>query len=219
MIGAPQRRPSQHENEALLRSIGVTEEVLLAALAAGDVAASRCTANHPPMAPGFYRFSETVAALAEQLAPDGWIREDHKNFSTVVRSDRRVAIAVASGNDGTGDLSAEVTTRSPKGNATFEAVETNLLLPYDERYVAQNKRPFKKDQLDDEKTITYFLLHDRRDGILYAELSRPKLIDPSGYVQEWEPRIPLKTTRIDPIKIDFGGGEPPLNPDVDVSRR
>lgn len=219
MIGAPQRRQSQQENELLLRSIGVTEEVLLTALAVGDTAAGRCTANHPPMAPGFYRFAETVASLAEQLAPAGWTREDYKNFSTIVRKDGRVAIAVASGNEGTGDLSAEVTTRSPKGNATYEAVETNLLLPYDERYIAENKRDAKRQPSGDEMTVTYFLLHDRRDGILYAELSRPKMIDSGGYVQAWEPRIPLRITRLDQTKIDLGGGDPPLNPDVDITRR
>lgn len=219
MTGAPERSLSAFENEALLRNIGVTEDQLLDSLAAGDAAAARCTPNHPPMAPGFYRFSETVAALAEHLATDGWTRCDYKNFSTVVRGDSRIAIAVASGDHGTGDLSAAVTTRSPKGITTYEAIEINLLLPYDERYIAENRRAVEKEEGEDVDRITYFLLHDRRDGILCAELSRPKLMDESGYVQAWEPRIPLNRKGLDPIQIDFGGGDPPLNPIVDIARR
>jgi hypothetical protein len=165
------------------------------------------------MAAGFYRFSETVRSLADQLAPLGWTRRDYKNFSTVVRPDGQVAIAVASGNDGTGDLSADVTTRSPKGAATYEAVDENLSLPLDERYVADNERSTKPVQV-----TTYFLLHDRREGELHAELSRPKSIF-DGYVTIWEPRIRLRTESLDAAEIDFSGGEPPINPTVDIQKR
>src|SRR5690349_19076493 len=95
-----------------LRAIGVAEDELNIALDAGDAATARCTSNHPPMAPGFYRFAETFASLADQLSKRGWVRTDYKHFSTVVRPDNRVAIAVASGSDGTGNLGEEVTTRS-----------------------------------------------------------------------------------------------------------
>lgn len=163
------------------------------------------------MTPGFYRFAETVKSLAEQVAPLGWVRRDFKNFSTVVRPDDRVAIAVASGNDGTGDLSADVTTRSPKGAATEQAVDENLSLPLDDRYVADNARP-------KVQTTTWFLLHARRDGQLLAELSRPKSIV-GGYVQVWEPRIPLRMRPMGIGNADLGGGEPLFNPDVEVKKR
>src|SRR5262245_9471466 len=87
-----------------LAQLGVSEDELLAALFVGEAAAAHCTANHPPMAAGFYRFAESVAALAELKAPAAWTRHDYKNFSTVVRADGRVAIAVASGDAGTGDV-------------------------------------------------------------------------------------------------------------------
>lgn len=211
MMKAPKPLEDSFRKAAQLREIGVEEAILLAALQEGDAGAARCTANHPPMAPGFFRFAETVRSLADQLAPLGWVRRDYKNFSTVVSPDGRVAIAVASGDDGTGDLFADVTTRSPKGAATYEAIDRNLSLPLDERYEADNKRP-------QVQTATWFLLHDRREGKVYAELSLPKYIV-DGYVQTWEPRIALS-----PLPLDVHGAVPseresPVNPEVDIKRR
>ena len=194
----------------LLREIGVTEDVLTIALGEGDAAAARCTSNHPPIATGIYRFAETVRSLAEQLAPQGWTRVDDKNFSTVVRPDQRVAIAVASGNDGTGDLESDVSTRFPKGTMTATVVNANLSLPLDERYEADNK------QLEIQ-TETWFLLHARKEDDIVAELSLPKSIV-GGFVQTWEPRIPLRPLPIGST-VDLSDGDLPINPDVDVKKK
>jgi len=199
-----------------LEDIGISEEILLNALLAGDGAAASCTRNHPPMAPGFYRFAETVRALADQLAPLGWTRSDYKNFSTVVRPDGMVAIAVASGDPGTGDMRTTVTTRSPKGVVTQEAVATNLKLPLDERYVVDNERIIESREAPE--AATWFLLHDRREGTLYSELSFPQAIDADGYVRRWRPRIPLAPQQLDAVLLS-AAPEPPLNPIVDVRRR
>jgi hypothetical protein len=218
MIGSvPNLDPFEKEQQ--LRDLGVGEAVLLAALARGEAAASACTPHHPPMAPGFYRFSETVCSLADQLTEDGWTRHDYKNFSTVVREDRLVAIAVASGDAGTGDLAASVTTRSPKGITTAEAIAINLRLPYDDGDVAENERIKSGDSPDDAQPVTWFLLHDRRDGSLFAELSCPQSIDSKGYVQAWAPRILLTTQPLAPVSIAEPDGEPPMDPVVNVKRR
>jgi hypothetical protein len=199
------------KKEAHLKEIGVSEEILLSALNTGVDAANRCTPNHPPMAAGFYRFSETVKCLGDQMASLGWTRRDYKNFSTIVRADGQVAIAVATGDDGTGDLKAEVTTNSPKGTATYEAVELNLSLPLDDSYVADNERA-------PMRVSTWFLLHSIRDGKLFAELSLPKSIW-AGYVVSWSPRIPLRTVTLDPLRIDISEGDSPVNPIVDIKKR
>ena len=220
MIPIPDQSGSDPlRRESLLRRIGVTEQELTMALDAGDAAAAGCTSNHPPMAPGFYRFAETIAALAAVKGPQGWTRQDHKNFSTIVSPDGRVAIAVASGNDGTGDLGVEVSTRSPKGVVTSEAVTRNLSLPYDDRDIAANQRILSASPV--VITVeTWFLLHDRRDGTRFAELSRPNSINSVGYVDEWKPRIPLGPQQMIPFPgSDGAGGDPPVNPDVPVTRR
>lgn len=211
MSGAPQPLDDALRKQALLREIGITEDVLISALDEGDAAAVRCTPNHPPLAAPIYRFSETVRSLAEQMARNGWTRRDYKNFSTIVRPDKRMAIAVASGDDGTGDLSADVTTRSPKGAVTYEVVNANFNLPLDQRYEEENKE-------SKIRTLTWFLLHTRKDGQRVAELSLPKTII-EGFVQTWEPRIPLRQQTIDSITLDLSGGDPPVNPDVQITKK
>jgi hypothetical protein len=220
IIGAIQDAEDPFKREQQLRQLGVSEQILQTALDAGDQAALRCTPNHPKMAPGMYRFNETVASLGEQLSKDGWTREDYKGFATVVRPNARVAIAVASGDDGTGNLYDDVTTRSPKGIATFEAISENLLLPLDDRYVADNERiATRAGQADlENSTITYFLLHDRRGGIRYSELSRPMSINQKGYAEKWGPRIPLKAQALDPVVVNVGE-DPPVTPVVEIRRR
>jgi hypothetical protein len=150
----------------------------------------------------------------------GWTREDYKGFATVLSPDGLIAIAVASGDDGTGDIHADVTTRSPKGIATIEAVSGNLSLPLDDRYVADNERiAIRVDAAaTDNSTTTYFLLHDRRGGIRYAELSRPMSINKKGYAETWEPRIPITAKPLDPVVVKVDG-DPPINPIVPVKRR
>lgn len=211
MSVVPKPLDDQLRRQQLLREIGITEGALVTALEEGVSASARCTPNHPPMASGFYRFAETVRSLAEQQATHGWTRHDYKNFSTVVRPDKQVAIAVASGNEGTGDLTADVSTRSPKGVATYEAVSLNLSLPLDERYENENRQPAVKTQ-------TWFLLHTVKDGQLLAELSLPRSIV-DGFVQTWEPRIPLRTLELNPAALDWSIEEHPHNPDVEVRKR
>jgi hypothetical protein len=207
---APQ--PPNDPNDALA-NLGVDAETLWTALREGSAAAARCTPLHPPMAPGFYRFSETVRSLGEQLASEGWMRRDYKNFATVVRPDGRVQIAVARGDDGTGDLAADVATRSPKGVVTTEAIQRNLSLPLDERYIADNVK-----MVNAGDCATWFLLHDRRDGRVFAELSRPKAVGPDGFVELWEPRISLGAEPVDPVLLDQPT-EPPINSTVDIRKR
>jgi hypothetical protein len=217
---SPNPQPLQVSGGAAqLADVGVTEAQLLAALAAGVAVSATCTANHPPMAAGFYAWAETVVGLAEQLGPEGWTREDFKNFSTVVRGDGRVAIAVASADAGAGDLSLEVMTRSPKGVTTLQAITRNLLLPFDAAAEATNA--LTSDEIaagagDEQLRQTWFLLQNRRDGMLHAELSLPQAMDERGFVLSWARRIPLAPLPLD--LVVFGDApEPPVHPTVTVT--
>lgn len=214
-----QQAISEPDGAQVLADLGVSEAQLLAALAQGEAAFASCTSNHPPMAAGFYRFAETVVGLAEQLAGDGWTREDVRNFSTVVRADGRVAIAVASADAGAGDLSGDVMTRSPKGPTTLQAITQNLLLPFDAGAEEMNAQA-----IDAPGTIvdgqrlrqTWLLLQNRRDGMLYAELSLPRAMDERGHVQTFAVRVPLTPMPLDPMVL-LGPSEPPVNPSVSVT--
>jgi len=134
-----------------------------------------------------------------------------------VRPDGLVAIAVASGDAGTGDLSAAVTTSYPKGITMVEAIEDNLLLPWDDVAIAENSR-MATEKTDDTPVMTYFLLHNRRNGTMYSELSRPQSIDKKGFVTSWAPRIPLSARPLGPVVISEDA-ETPLAAEVPVKRR
>jgi hypothetical protein len=215
MIGVAESGDDPLGRERLLAEIGLGEEVFDASLARGLGGRARATPFHPKSAPGLFMWLETVAALGEIAAPLGWDRSDYLGFATIVRKDGRYAIAVASGSDGTGDLRTPVTTRSPKGVATNQAVKQNLNLPYDDTSIAENKQIAARAGADVE---TWFLLHDIRGGILYSELSRPMSIS-EGYVARWVPRIVLTARPVDPVQLPMDGGEPPVNPNVPVKRR
>ena len=198
------------DRRARLSTLGVTQETLLRAVASGEAARVSCLPTHPPGAPGMYCFFETFRSLADDLLDSGWSRKDHKNFSTVLRPDGLVAIAVARGDDGTGDRDANVSTMYSKGIMTREAIDRNLLLPLDARYVADNAR-------ETTSVATYFLLHSRKDGQLHAELSLPRFISRSGFVEEWNQRILLTPQQLDPtpVRLDVD----PVEPIVTVKKR
>lgn len=198
---------------ARLQELGVTEGILVEAIRAGEAAAASCTANHPPIFGGLLRYAETVRALRERLVPEGWTRDDTKNFSTAVSPDGRIAIAVARGDEATGDVDATPSTKYPKGAATIEAVERNLLLPFDETAIAANA----SSGIEPTRS-TWFLLHSRENGTLKCELSRPTAVDRSGHVEEWDERLILAPIQLDPVRIAVPSEEP-VESVVTVRRR
>src|SRR3954468_7074549 len=85
-----------------LYELGLSEAVLSNAIRAGLAAGAACTENHPPIFPGFVLWAESVRFLRDALSPEGWTRSDSKGFATVISADRRLAIAVARGDEATG---------------------------------------------------------------------------------------------------------------------
>ena len=137
MKNAPVVVEDPFEVEARLNELGLSSDDIREPAGAGLSARASCSDNDPPWFPGLLQFAIMVRTLRERKAPDGWSRNDYKNFSTVVRSDGLVAIAIARGDDGTGNRDAVVSTKYPKGVATLEAVNQNLRLPFDEQDIAQ----------------------------------------------------------------------------------
>ena len=177
------------EVDARLRELGISAEELREPVRVGVSARAGCTKNDPPMFPGLLQFAVTVRTIRELKAPDGWMRNDYKNFSTVVRADGLVAIAIARGDDGTGNRDATVSTKYPKGAATSEAVQQNLRLPFEDRDVAHNKAS--------GRVSTWFLLHSRTKDEVQIELAHPTwvqqrlFISRTGYIEKWDVRLIL----------------------------
>jgi hypothetical protein len=199
---------------ARLAELQLRSETLTAALTAGAAAAALCTANHPPIFGGLSFWADAVRALRDQLMAEGWTRDDSRNYSTVVRSDGMLAIAIARGDEWTGRADAPYghpSTEHPKGAATQLAVERNML-PFDD--LPSVVGPASVDGLPS----TWVLLHHRENTIVRCELSRPTAINISGYVETWGERIILAPIDVEPSPT-FGVDDEPVQPDVPVRRR
>lgn len=200
-----------------LAELGLDEQTLVDAILQGETARDSCTANDPPIAPGFNAWAITVRVLREELIPKKWTRNDAGNYSTVVSPDEAIAIAVVTGDENTGLADAVPTSKYPKGPATQAAVSAN------ERYLFPEMEAIRQAEAAEveaaEKRITWMLLKRRSDDLVYAELSLPASMTKDGNVEEWLTRIILGPTPIDEsgMVVDEDSSEEPI--DVPVRRR
>lgn len=202
-----------------LAELGLTEEVLRNALMAGDLARAACTENDPPLFRGVTFWGRTTRALRDQLAPQGWEKDDTAGFATVRNKAIGVAVVVVSGDAGTGDPGATPRSRFRKGAITIAVVDNNAQQL--ELFSLVREGPEPKQQPPDENgLITWALLSYRAPGSkeIRAELSLPSSIDDDGRMGEWTQRLILA-----PIPYDKGTSTPPPAPtseiDVPVARK
>lgn len=176
-----------------LTDLGLSVEILREAMLVGESARDTCTANDPPNAAGFDAWARTVRALREMLIPQGWTRNDDANFSTVISPDGRVAIAVATGDEGTGNPGATPKTKYPKGPATVAAIRNNrrqLLL-------------FKSNEITTgDDVATWMLVRRRVEDSLFSELSLPADLGEDERVVDWAVRIILEPISLEPTPIE-----------------
>jgi len=193
-----------------LAQMGLTNEILSDAILRGEIARDSCTANDAPGAPGFYAWAGTVRALRDILMPQAWTRNDDACYSRVVNPDKSIAIAVVTGDAGTGDKDANPKTKYPKGTATQAAVSSNQWSLFGESASVEDEPA--------ETWITWMLLRKRTGDSVFAELSLPSSMTREGQVESWQTRIILTPILIDPnIDVEDDSSEPPI--DVPVRRR
>lgn len=112
-----------HDVDARLAELGLDQSLLSEALRQANLYRVRLTAHHPRL----YRYQvmsgETVAALRDLLVPKGWSKSDDGNYELTLNEDGTTAIAVASGDDGTGNPNRTPSNRSPKGRHTVEQLK------------------------------------------------------------------------------------------------
>lgn len=195
-----------------LAELGLEETRIAEIVRRGYVAFASCTPNDPPLFPGFSAWASTVRGLREYLLPE-WERSDENNYSLVINPAGTIAIAVATGDDGTGRLDATPTTKSSKGPSTVEAVASNQLqldLPFVFPPLEAPARPAA-----DKQRMTWILLVHRAQGEVRCELSLPSSMGTDGRVDRWEERIILKAIPTDPEIIEITPPQPQL-PDINV---
>lgn len=190
----------------------------------GLAAWASCTAHHPPLYPGFAAWAETVKALRDQLVLRGWKHCDAGTLSLVVNANDTIAIAVATGNEHTGDQEHEPCTKSGKGPRTEEAVVVNQLQLFPEMSAVLAQISFQPARA--RKTWWLLVHRDMASEELKCELSHPINMADDGKIDGWAERIILRST-------PFGGGSAvssnngndngpqgnSVNVDVEVKRR
>ncbi len=201
-----------HEDvESRLFQLGLTEEVLLRAAGRGHLARSECTPNHPSMFPGLVAWGWTVAALREALVPSGWSRSEEGNWPITVSPNRRMAIAVATGDENTGNPDAVPMTKSSKGPNTIQAIAVNLMQAslFDDLVL-----PDQTGDDEREDRLTWLLLVSAQGTRVRSELSLP--VTCNGKVDGWKERIILSDIDTDPASDANPAPILPDLPDIDI---
>jgi hypothetical protein len=194
-----------------LAQLGVNAAVLREAVYQGHLQRTRLTLNHPSIYHGLNMWGEVVAGLREQLRPLGWSRLEVGSFPLTIHEELKLAITVASGDEGTGDPFAHPSNRSKKGRNTAEAIEANRQLELFER----EPHEFQEDGEDRQ---TWVLMHhtDVARGEIRLELSRPSSIGEDGKINAWAERIILGSLSFDDDLVEIS---PPTGPDIEINIR
>jgi hypothetical protein len=177
--------------DARLASLDLNQQVLMDALVQAHMYFARLTPHHPLL----YRYgvltAETVAALRDFLAPDGWEVRNEGNYELVFNPKLNMSIAVASGNEATGDRLRIPSNKSEKGPRTAKAVKDNQTADlFPETFPAAPESIAPAD--------TWILLHHRCASAIQLELSRPNGFDDTErFVTGWSERILLGAISLD----------------------
>jgi hypothetical protein len=201
-----------------LTELGLTQGLLRDALLAGELMRDMTTSHHPRGFGGLVAWGWIVAALRDRLVPLDWVPSDERNYPVVLNPNAPVAIAVATGDDGTGIATAIPQTRHPKGDATTEAIAVNrdqLGL-----FVEETPTDAGASPLSDSDRLTWILLFNRKGDVLRAELSLPSSLTADGRPNGWTERVLLDEIRLDgPSSGARIGDEPVPILDVPVERK
>ena len=194
--------------EAALACLGLAVAPLVVAVNRGHLEAISRTANDAPNAAGFYQWNETLRAMREELALFGFTRSDAGSYSTALRSDKRMAIAVSSGDEGTGVAAASPSTKQGKGPRTIAAVSSNATQL--ELFPGEIMMPPPADDID---CLTWILLFRAAATELRAELSLPVTMNDGGQISAWRERIILPSQ---PLDTPFSIPEPDFGPELEI---
>jgi hypothetical protein len=190
---------------ARLRELGIDIAVLDDALRAWSVAEASATPFEPITAAGSKGWFAAVGVVREGHVQRGWRAQNIRNFPIVVRPDRKLALAVTSGDAITGVLlgTLQPKTKNPKGAIVEHAVNVNaaqidLFEPADlENEKLRLARPTKAKKTP----LTWFLLVHCTEGAIQAEVSLPEAFEKNRIVR-WRERIRLPLLqRVEPPSV------------------
>lgn len=196
-----------------LSRLGLDERSLLEAAMQGYLAKTNCTANHPPLFASFVAWGETVRALREQLVTKGWTRNDDRNYSRIVHPDGDIAIAIATGDESTGNPNCSPCTKSAKGPSTVDAVEVNRAQAW---LPGMEPASQLRGEQEENQPVTWLLLVHHAANEIRCELSLPFDMGSDSRIGAWSERILLPATPLDPQIMEI---TLPVQPDINVEIR
>ncbi len=197
-----------------LIELDLSVEILTEAVIYGQMERDGCSSLDPPTFPGTTAWAATNRALRAILMRNrAWTLSNANNFCTTISPTGEVAIAVATGDDGTGREHEASNFKNKRGPTARRAVETNQMLLFE---IVQ------ADTMPVVPSKTWILLVSRKADQVFSEMLLPRSLDESGRVEAWAERIILPTINLNdaPKKLTIpsepeGGAEI----EIDVTRR
>ncbi len=182
--------PGPEAVERRVIELGLTVELLVAAIRRGQNAADFCTPSHPKTYPGSVAWGETTAGVRDDTSVLGWVFGDEDNIPRTTSPDGSVTVIVVSGNHRTGLRSEKAPQgKRPRGEAGIRLVRRHAQIELEELLpVAVTS--------GEEETITalgptWFLMYCRAENVVRGELSLAKGVSDSGRLLEWSERLIL----------------------------
>ena len=199
------------ETRDRLQELGLDALIFVRAIQRGMAIAAGYTPNHPAICRGISQWGEIVAAIREQLLPQGWTRLDDENLPLTVNPPRNIAISVSTGDENTGIIDAIPSTRSTKGPRTGSAIIVNAL-----QLKLFGNVPLRPEELKKSNGVMTWIFLFHRDVTAEEtrfELSRPVKMDSEGHVDVWAERIIFSGL---PFGADgiFAPADVPLSPEI-----
>lgn len=176
------RKIFERQQELAAIGKGLTEEVIENAIRQSETERDSCTAHDPNCLPGILAWGRCNRFLRDQLVLVKWHANDDRNYPTVVSPDGTRAIAVATGDEGTGQADKHPGTKFPKGIVTQDAVDGNV-----QALLFEIEPTEKKEQ--EPPRITWLLLKRRVNNTVEFELSLPNNISSDGIIKSYHKRI------------------------------
>jgi len=200
--------------ESKLEEMGLSTAIVHQAVMVGQLRRNSCTLNDPPSSPGTEAWRWTVRTLRELLIPQGWERSDAANFSLVVNREKGIAIAVNTGDEGTGNPHCMPRTKHPKGRATAVAILKNAKqLTFSDFLGAEDS-----DKLPSSGSLTWVLLVARERDLVHYELFLPTSLK-DGKPVGWKERIIFPSIDLSSRIETVPQSKEPENIVVEVTRR
>lgn len=183
---------------SILEEIGISKQELTDIVISGEVARNSCSHLHPVMFPGFYAYASRVENLRRLLIPKGWVPLTYKGIELICKPDKSIAIGTSTGGDGTGDISMGIESKYQKGRGTTNLVENNQLEFSDPSF---NKVSQEEKNCKDAPKNTWYLMVNKVDNIIYAELCLPLTMDDERKISSAQRRIILDPIDLNEVRV------------------